>query len=112
MGGEAPQLLVLGSAEAAQTPKIDDFRPAQKPCIKNPSVPSSMPISTGEFSENRDRRFEVSRIGLELYTRLARTEILQRATIRSTSPQRSRHAAHIKQHFASHYGKGFDTETP
>ncbi len=23
---------------AAQTPKIDDFRPAQKSCIKNPSV--------------------------------------------------------------------------
>jgi hypothetical protein len=30
--------MVLGAAGAAQTPKIDDSWPAQKPCIKNPSV--------------------------------------------------------------------------
>ncbi len=30
--------MVFGAAGAAQTPKISDFQPAQKPCIKNPSV--------------------------------------------------------------------------
>ncbi len=29
---------MVGAAGAAQTPKINDFRPAQKPCIKNPSA--------------------------------------------------------------------------
>ena len=29
---------VFGAAGAAQTFKIDDFRPAQQPCINNPSV--------------------------------------------------------------------------
>ncbi len=28
--------MVFGAAGAAQTAKIDDSRPAQKPCIKNP----------------------------------------------------------------------------
>ncbi len=28
----------MGVAGAAQTPKIDDLRPAQQPCIKNPSI--------------------------------------------------------------------------
>jgi hypothetical protein len=38
--GEAPHLLdwFLGAGGAAQTPKLDDLRPAQKPCIKSPSV--------------------------------------------------------------------------
>jgi hypothetical protein len=27
-----------GAAGAGQTPNIDDFRPAPKPCVKNPSV--------------------------------------------------------------------------
>ncbi len=30
----------FGGAVAAQTPKIDDFRPAQTPCIKNQSFKS------------------------------------------------------------------------
>ncbi len=30
--------MVCGAAGAAKTPNIDDFRPVQKPCIKNPSV--------------------------------------------------------------------------
>jgi hypothetical protein len=30
--------MVFGAAGATQTPKIDDFRPAQKSCMKNPSV--------------------------------------------------------------------------
>jgi hypothetical protein len=30
--------MVFGAAGAAQTPKLDDFWPAQKPCIKNPGV--------------------------------------------------------------------------
>ncbi len=29
---------VVGAAGVAQTTKTDGFRPAQKPCIKNPSV--------------------------------------------------------------------------
>ncbi len=33
-----PSGFVFEAAGAAQTSKIDDFRPAQKPCIKNPSV--------------------------------------------------------------------------
>jgi hypothetical protein len=39
-GGRSPPHfgMVFGAAGAAQTPKIDDFRPAQKSCIKNPSV--------------------------------------------------------------------------
>ena len=38
--GEAPPSsgIDFGATGAAQTPKIGDFRPAQKPCIKNPSV--------------------------------------------------------------------------
>jgi hypothetical protein len=27
--------MVVGAAGAAQTPKIGDFQPAQKPCMKN-----------------------------------------------------------------------------
>ena len=40
LGGEAPHLLewFFGAAGAAETPKIKDYRPAFKPCIKNPSV--------------------------------------------------------------------------
>ncbi len=34
----APFGMVFGAAGAVQTPKISDFRPAQKPCIKNSSV--------------------------------------------------------------------------
>ncbi len=30
--------MVCGAAGAVQTPKVGDFRPAQKPCIENPSV--------------------------------------------------------------------------
>ncbi len=30
--------MLLGAAAVARTLKIDDFRPAQKPCIKSPSV--------------------------------------------------------------------------
>ena len=39
-GAEALHLLegFWGAAGAAETPQIDDFRPAQKPCIKHPSV--------------------------------------------------------------------------
>ncbi len=38
-GLRAPPLgMVLGAAGAAQTPKFDDVRPAQKPCIENQSV--------------------------------------------------------------------------
>jgi hypothetical protein len=39
-GGRSPPPsgMVFGAAGASQTPKIDDFRPAQKPCIKNPSL--------------------------------------------------------------------------
>ncbi len=33
-----PSGMVFGAAGAAQTQKIDDCRPAQKPCIKSPSV--------------------------------------------------------------------------
>ncbi len=33
----------FGAAGAAQTPKIKDFRPAQKPCIKNLSVTKPSP---------------------------------------------------------------------
>jgi hypothetical protein len=33
-----PSGMFLGSAGAAQTPNIDDLRPVQKPCTKNPSV--------------------------------------------------------------------------
>jgi hypothetical protein len=38
--GAKPPLsgMVFGALRAAQTRKINDFRPAQKPCIKNPSV--------------------------------------------------------------------------
>ncbi len=32
--------MVFGASGAAQTPNIDDSRPAQKPCIKNPTVKS------------------------------------------------------------------------
>ncbi len=32
----------FGAAGAAPTPQIDDFRPAQKPCIQNPSVSSCL----------------------------------------------------------------------
>ncbi len=32
--------MVFGAAGAAQTPKNDELRPAQKPCIKNPRVSS------------------------------------------------------------------------
>ena len=37
VGGEALHLLevFLGAAEAAQTPQIDDFRPAPKPCVSS-----------------------------------------------------------------------------
>ncbi len=37
-GGFAPPPsgMVFGAAGAAPTPQIDDFRPAQKPCIENP----------------------------------------------------------------------------
>jgi hypothetical protein len=40
VGSEDPHLLewFLGAAGAAQTPKNVDFRPAQKPCMINPSV--------------------------------------------------------------------------
>ncbi len=34
----APSGMVLGATGAAQTPKIGEFRPAQKPCIKNISL--------------------------------------------------------------------------
>jgi hypothetical protein len=40
-GGELrppPFGIVFWAAGAAQTPKVDDFRPAQQPCIKNLSV--------------------------------------------------------------------------
>jgi hypothetical protein len=39
-GGRRPPPfgIVFGAARATQTPNIDDFRPAQQPCIKNPSV--------------------------------------------------------------------------
>jgi hypothetical protein len=39
-GGRSPPYfeMAFGAPGAAQTPKICDFRPAQKPCIKNPSV--------------------------------------------------------------------------
>ncbi len=40
-GGElrpSPFGMVFGAAGAAQAPKFDDFRPAQKPGNKNPSV--------------------------------------------------------------------------
>ncbi len=33
-----PSGVFFGSAGAVQTPKVGDFRPARKPCIKNPSV--------------------------------------------------------------------------
>ncbi len=33
-----PSGMFFWAAGAAQSPKTDDFRPAQKPCIKNPSV--------------------------------------------------------------------------
>ena len=36
-----PSGMVFGAAGSAQIPKIDDLRPALKPCIKNPSVPWS-----------------------------------------------------------------------
>ena len=45
--GKAPKMwgrspphfgMVLGAPGAAQTPEIDDFRPAQNSCIKNPGV--------------------------------------------------------------------------
>jgi hypothetical protein len=35
-----PSGMVFGAAGAAHIPKIIDFRPAQQPCIKNPSVRS------------------------------------------------------------------------
>ena len=40
-GGRSPPPsgIVVGAAGAAQIPKIEDSRPDQKPCIKNPSVP-------------------------------------------------------------------------
>jgi hypothetical protein len=38
--------MVFGAAGAAQTPKIDDVRPAQKPCIENPPVVSAGNIIT------------------------------------------------------------------
>ncbi len=59
VGGRSPPASgkVFGAAGAAQTQRIGDFRPAQKPCIKNQSVryaglicmdtPTSMPEKSG-----------------------------------------------------------------
>jgi hypothetical protein len=43
-----PSGMVLGAAGAAQTPKIDDIRPAQTPCIQNLSVSLGLsPLDSG-----------------------------------------------------------------
>ncbi len=42
-----PSGMVFGAAGAAQTPNIDDFRPAQKPCMKNPSVDMTSRVNEG-----------------------------------------------------------------
>ena len=38
--------MAFGAPGAAQTPKIDDFRPAQKSCMKNPCVMTASPVVT------------------------------------------------------------------
>ncbi len=42
-----PSGMVFGAAGAVQTPTIDDFRPAQKPCIKNPNEKLSFSVAAG-----------------------------------------------------------------
>ena len=52
--------MVFGAAGAAQTPKIDDLRPAKKTCIKNPSLKARagsvlLPALRGSISTLRVR---------------------------------------------------------
>jgi hypothetical protein len=47
VGGRSAQPFgtFFGAAGAAQTPRVDDLRPAQQPCIKNPSAPVTPMLS-------------------------------------------------------------------
>ncbi len=91
-----PSGMVLGAAEAAQTPKIGDSRPAQKPRIINPSV---MWLSRAKvllrWSVRSSRSFKNGRTG-PLQGRLA-----WRTARWAKSPGRI-----IKQPFASFRGHG------
>jgi hypothetical protein len=54
-GGSLPTFgMVVAAAGASQTPKIDDCRPAQKPCIRNPCVYYTI-LYYGWFSSQRER---------------------------------------------------------
>ncbi len=57
--------LVFGTAGAAQTPKIGDPRPAQKPCMNNPSVlwRGTLNLSRGHRASRRISGSEGSRSG-------------------------------------------------
>ena len=55
-----PSGIFFGAAGAAKTPKIGDFRPAQKPCIENPSVLNR----AFRFANGPSPRKEVGETGL------------------------------------------------
>ncbi len=46
-----PSGIVFGASGAAQTRKIDDFRPARKPCNKHPSVRAVVVYGKGADTE-------------------------------------------------------------